>query len=120
METNGPNVWVSSSLSAPHGFEQKSRESGLCFNGKEHEEVQDNDTTEQEVLEEEAQNTWNLGKAIGLHARNEEEVIKALMKSKKGREVNDGQKKRGRRTKKKGRRRRKVALKDPSESSSSS
>ena len=120
METNGPNMSVSCSLSAPPGFERKSRDNGLCFNGKEHEEVQDNDTTEQEVLEEEARNTWNLGKAIGLHARNEEEVIKALMKSKKGREVNDGQKKRGRQTKKKGKRRKKVVLKDPGESSSSS
>ena len=82
--------------------------------------MQDNDTTEQEALEEKARNTWNLGKAIGLHASNEDEVIKALMKSKKGREVNNGQKKRGRRTKKKGKRRKKVVLKDPGESSSSS
>ena len=92
--TNEPNVAVSSSLSAPP--ERKNRECRLGCSGNEQEEVQDNDTTNQEVPEEEAQNACNLGKVVGLHARNEDEVIKALMKCKKGREVYAGQKSRGR------------------------
>ena len=96
MVDNGPNGLISTSLSAPFGFDQKSGEHCPHIHEEENEKQQDNDSTDQEAQEEVARAMWDLGKEIGLYASNDDEIIKALKKTKKDRDIKDVLKKRGR------------------------
>ena len=96
----GPNVTSYIFLPVPHGFgpgrEDKEAETeqkeaihdsemeslSLLRKNGDNENRIDRENKDQDLHKEEALDTWRIGKAIGLYAQKEEEIIKALKKIK--------------------------------------